>query len=530
MMFNKPDLTIADEEFWNGFFNKKLVFSIIPIILGLSASFSFAPYSIWALVIVNLAILIYILHKLENAKRVFVASLCFFASMNTATLSWLNFVMQDFGELPFLLSWLIEILFSLYLASPYALCFALSYKISKNNVVAFVMCLIPLSIVIADFIIGYLFTGFPWMYIGYASLNSPLSSYAPLIGVRGIDLMMALLASAFMLAVTRRYVFFPIVGVIFVISLLFMHYEFTKEHDDKYKFTMVQGNIEQSVKWNANQVVPTVRKYLDLSNNGFKDGNIIIWPESAIPLYLQGAFDILDIIKMRLNDNNATLITGIQNHDKDTNKSYNSIISLNKDSNLDNLAIYNKRQLVPFGEIVPFESILRPLGSIFNFPMSSFSRGEYIQDPIFIKDLKLIPSICYESIFPELMTSFDKDNINGILMVSNDSWFGLTRGPLEHLEIARMRVLELQKPMLRVTNSGFSVFINKNGEVENAIEQNTADFVDVDFKKVTGSTPYSRFGNIPLYIMCIMLMLFAFISIKKNFDPLNDTLSKMVRP
>ena len=184
-------------------------------------------------------------------------------------------------------------------------------------------------------------------------------------------------------------------------------------------------------------------------------------------LILEESGDLLNDLNTVVNSKSARLITGIQHIDLDTKESFNSMILLGDKDNFsfDNLARYDKKHLVPFGEIVPFEKYLRPLGSIFNFPMSGFSKGQEQQDPFNVFSFNLLPVICYESIFPELIRNADNAEINGIVMVSNDGWFGKTRGPLEHLAIAKIRALELQKPILRSTNNGVTAIIDAQGNI-----------------------------------------------------------------
>ena len=205
---------------------------------------------------------------------------------------------------------------------------------------------------------------------------------------------------------------------------------------------------------------------------------------------------------------------------------------LGQGPDLDNLQNYDKRQLVPFGEVVPFEKYTRQLGSIFNFPMSSFTHGAYEQKQMFLEQqgLSLIPALCYESIFPELMLSLHDENTNGIIMISNDSWYGDTRGPQEHLAIAQMRSLEMQKPMIRVTNSGITAYINEKGEVVKRLPSNVDGALQMNFVPTKGMTPYVRFGNIPLYILLVLLIIIGIYLRSQDQDERIAILKEMVRP
>lgn len=499
-------------------------------ILGLIATLSFAPYNLWPLGVLTLSFALWLVMMQKSALPVFLVIFFYMTGLNAATLSWLNFVMQDFGQMHFVLSWLFELVLASYLALPYALLAYIIYKFLAKNIIAYLLCFLPIGFVAADFVVGYLFTGFPWTYIGYSAINSPFETYAPLIGVRGINLLMVLCAAAIALTITRRYIFLPVAGVIFILGIMFMGTTYTVDSKNSHNFSLVQGNIEQSVKWRPEAVMPTIEKYMNLSEDAFdRRNNVTVWPESAVPVVIESADPFVYTLVERMIFKDSYFITGIQ-HYNDKKEIFNSIATIDSNTTLENVNLYSKRHLVPFGEFVPYPEIVRKWGKIFNFPMSGFTKGEAIQENIKVKDLELIPAICYEAIFPELIASLDSKDANGILMVSNDSWFGLTRGPLEHLDIARMRSLELQKPMVRVTNSGVTAYIDKMGNVVKSLPQNVAAVLDVEVTGATGVTPYSRFGNTILYILLALCAVFGILIHKKDFDPKNDTMVSMVRP
>lgn len=400
-------------------------------------------------------------------------------------------------------------------------------RLFKN---AFLLAFLPAALVIADYIIGVLFTGFPWMYVGYTTIDSPFAAFAPLVGVRGISLLFFICAGAIALAIERRYVYLPVAGFIFFVSIIIMGIKYVTPMEP-IKVAGIQGNIEQSIKWDPEHTIPSIKKYMNLTSPELGKNDVVVWPESAMPVYVQQILPLLDDLNYLANEQDTALLMGIQRVTPDKH-SYNSMYVFGQSKNLFDAQIYDKRHLVPFGEVVPFESLTRQLGSIFNFPMSSFSPGAIDQEQIHIKksNLKFIPALCYESIFPELMLSMHSDETNGIIMISNDSWYGDTRGPIEHLAIARMRSMEMQKPMIRVTNSGITAYIDELGSVVERLPSDEEGVLHMQYVPTSGTTPYAKGGIYIFIFMVLATIALGFMLRNVRQDATQQQFNDMIRP
>lgn len=525
---------IGSSALWMRLFNSRPGLVFFPVLLGALASCGFAPLEKWPLTLAGLSLIFYLTSIYRSKKAVFCALLCFFTAENSITLWWLNFVMEGFGGLPVLLSNAVVILFAVYLSLPYALFGTLSAALCRGRMPVLLMCFIPAGLVVADFVVGWLFSGFPWTFLGYTALEGPLSAYAPLLGVRGINLLFYITAAAVALTLKRQFVFLPVAGVIFIVGVFCEALTFTTEEEEPLQVAMVQGNIAQSIKWTPEMVGPIIGTYWTLSEPLFQPGQLVIWPESALPLYFERAVGLAEDLNYVAHSRQSLLITGLQHLNEERYEAFNSLLILGREAkisaDIDSLNHYDKRKLVPFGEIVPFEEMLRPLGSIFNFPMSSFTRGAEIQDNIEAFGHKLIPAICYEAIFPELIRELNQPDSGAIVMLSNDSWFGPTFGPLQHLNIARMRCLELQKPMLRATNSGVTAFISREGLVTEALPTDEAGVLQGSITCARGMTPYARWGSIPVIILALLLTGCGFYYRRQDPDKNRQVLESLIRP
>ena len=484
-------------------------------ISGFSLVFAYAPFSQWYLALFLPAFAFY---KLNNkapkqvAKLTSVFALGWFAS----GISWVHVSIDQFGGMPLVVSLALMLLLCMYLALFPTLGAYLSARFSTNRQLN--LWLLPSFWLISEYLRSVVLTGFPWLSLGYSQIDSPLASYAPIIGEVGLTAIIILInvcfVNIFIQIKNAKFtaMVFPCITLI-VISLLsysLANVSWIQLTGKNTKVALVQGNIEQSIKWAPEQEWPTMLKYLDLTRVNY-DADIIIWPESAIPAMEPAVQDYLTTVNSSALLNNSAIITGIINYNFESRDYFNSLIVLGKQQSDDEQGYYynhsnrfSKHHLLPIGEFVPFQEWLRPLAPFFNLPMSSFTRGQYVQKNLVANNLHLLPLLCFEIAFPHQLAANLTTETNLLLTVSNDAWFGSSHGPHQHMEIARMRALEFGRPLLRSTNTGITAIVDHKGEFIARIPQFEEKVLKANVPLVIGETPYSQWPRLILFLMIIV--------------------------
>lgn len=403
------------------------------------------------------------------------------------------------------------VLLCAYLAIYPAICAYLLNRFTSHSVLLRYFVAFPAIWLITDWLRGWVMTGFPWLQFGYSQMDTPLVSFAPILGVEGITFAVCLITASLYYAYREHKVVMPalIISVIAFSAISLQGLEWTTPESSK-SIALVQGNTNQDEKWLPEKRTEILNEYLKLSLDN-TDADIIIWPESAIPALEFQVKNYLDYIGEIMRQSDTTLITGIINYQRvdDVDEYYNAVIVLGQPEQEANHSPVNdryyKNKLLPIGEFVPFEDLLRPIAPLFNLPMSSFQRGGEEQLNLAASNTHIATAICYEIAFNQTLVNTVKPDTGFILTVSNDAWFGTSIGPNQHLEIARMRAFEFQRPVLRSTNTGITAVYDAQGKEVGRIPQFEKAVLRVNVNPYQGTTPFNRYGNTPLLILVFLL-------------------------
>jgi apolipoprotein N-acyltransferase len=465
-----------------------------------------APFNFWPIAIPCIAVLFYKLQH-QSLKQAIVKASVFGFAMFFAGVSWVYVSIHEHGFIPAPLALLATTLFCLFLALLFALPFALSALIPQRS--SSWLLGLPAIWVLSEWFRSWIFTGFPWLYAGYSHTDTWLSGWAPIGGVMWLSFITALAAATLaqigQTLIGRKQ---PIqVGVkiscLLLLALttsgyLLQSVTWTQETGKKLSVVLIQPNTDQNKKWSASER-QSILDQLQEQTEPHWGVDLIVWPEAAIPATPKRVSGFLIGMDKAAKVNQTALLTGIPTQDRSSGKYYNSVLALGAASGQ-----YDKTRLVPFGEYVPLEGLLRGLIRFFNLPMSSFSLGAQDQSLLTIAGEPMATAICYEIVYPDLVARISRE-ATLLLTVSNDAWFGDSFAPQQHMQMARMRAIENAKPMLRGTSNGVTAIVDYRGKIEKQLEQFSAGELSGNITPRSGQTFFAQTGSWPVVIMALLI-------------------------
>jgi apolipoprotein N-acyltransferase len=472
------------------------------LLSGLLLSLSFHPLDLAAAAWFAFIPLFLVMHR-RPFRSGFAAGVGFFAPV----LYWLNIVMTTYGRMHPFFSLAAYLMLVCYLALFFGAVTWAACRLREKSGHS-VLLTLPVLWVALEFLRSFLLSGFPWASLGYSqqSLLTFIQS-ADLLGVYGLSFLLILVNAV--LAVSCRALWrrdfdalprraMTVALLLFAANLGYGFLRLSPEIDVREKTlrtVLVQGNIDQAVKWDPAYQRTTIDTYFDLSFKAARQGpvDLIIWPESATPFYFQEDGPLSDLVEAIPRRTGAHLLFGSPAYEL-ANKRYsylNSAFLLSGQSRV--LGRSDKIHLVPFGEYVPLGPFLPFIDKLVT-GIGDFTPGTV--SPLPLNGAEIGVLVCYEAIFPELAREWVRRGSDLLVNITNDAWFGRSSAPWQHLGMTRFRAIENRIWIARAANTGISAFIAPSGRVIASTPLFETLFLQGEVGLGARPTLYTRIGDV----------------------------------
>ena len=477
---------------------------------GLIFSFGFAPFDLWMVSILSVAILSSLLKGLSK-KESFLIGYIYGLGMWLTGISWLYVSIHYHGNISQIGSAILILVFVAILALYSGILLLLNKFLESGTSKAILFLTLPTSWVLIEILRSYLFTGFPWLISGTMLADTLADGFTPIIGAQGNTFLIVLIGSLvyqiYYKFNKKKSALLPaiLLGFLVISSFVFKSIEWTTLNKE-IKVSLFQPNLTLEDKWSQKGIIKT-HNLIEKAIDDAEDRELILFPETALILSEKDNKSFIDSMNYKSSKKNLTLITGIVERE-DENRIKNRLITLGSVN-----THYDKIKLVPFGEFIPLKSYLGGFLDIIGLNLTDTIPGSDVNQ-INTGEYTVSPSICYEIAFDNFVRKTAKDS-NLLLTVSNDTWFGQSFGPIQHLEIAQNRALEHKKPLIRATNSGISAFISRDGKIIEKQDYFEEKKLSRKLNLYSGSTFYAKYGNLPIIILIMFYL--GLIIIKSLF-------------
>lgn len=484
---------------------------LISLVSGALITLSFAPFNIWPVTLVSLLAFALLL-KEQSLKTILLRSFVFGVGFYGAGVHWIFTSIHNFGGASPLLAGLLVLCFACFMALLFCIPFYVYGKWFNYHRFALILAL-PACWMLGEWIRTWLFTGFPWLFLGYAHLNTWLAGWAPVAGVISISFILVFSAGIIAEWIWRyrsptkdfHLIALSGIGVLFWIAGAGLKtITWAEPESTPISVAMVQPNVDQSIKlsFDSESTIATLNQLRDLSEELWTN-DWVIWPEAAIPtnLTFHDALPFLEEINKQAAANESALFTGVIYEDRDKRKYYNSIVGLGN-----GYGFYHKRRLVPFGEYVPFEDQLRGVIEFFNLPTSFIHLGPQDQHGLIANGVRITPAVCYEIVYPDLIATSAKET-QVLLNVNNLGWFLDSIQSKQFMQMAQMRALETGRYLVYSTNNGPSAIIDNKGKILSRSDSFKAQTFSGTIYPVKDWTPFMIVTSGPVVIFGTLLLL-----------------------
>ncbi len=480
------------------------------VLAGVLFTLAFAPFNLAYFAPLSLALL-FASWRTVSPQRAAIRGYAFGLGSFGLGVSWVYVSIHDFGGVGFWPAALVALLFCCF----WALFPALAGLLSALGRDASGLTM-PLLWLMVEFVRGYLLLdGFPWLQAAYSQMGTPLAGYVPLLGAYGTGFLLAVSAWALLhglegLAKRTRWPWLLIV-LIGAVGGLLQQITWTTPAGPPLQVTLLQGNISQDQKWLPENRLNSLRLYQKMTTEHW-DSQLIIWPETAIPVNLSVVQDFfIKPLAEAAKAHHTDVMVSLPEDSEQDDILYNSVMLLGQEP-----GVYRKNHLLPFGETMPWRPFSTWVMAQLNLALGDLASGGDQQPLLKTAGYPFATSICYEDAFGEAAIAA-LPAAAFLVNVTNDAWFGHSLEPYQHLQIATMRALETGRYLLRATNTGVTAVVAPNGTIIAQAPLFTQTALTARIIPMQGRTPYSYWGDVPVVgVLLVGLMVLLMARHKAN--------------
>jgi len=484
-------------------------------IAGLLLPLAYAPYDLFWVAPLSYAALFYVWSGLTPFQALW-TGFAFGCTSFFAGVHWVYVSIHDFGPAHPFLAGTITVALVLFLACYVALTGWVAARWFPTEGSRAWLAVFPALFVLTEWCRGWLLSGFGWLAAGYSQTDSWLMGYAPMGGVYLMSWAVLITAGALLCLAFGNLKQRIAVGVGLVAlwgtGYFLGQHRWGEPTGNVLTVALVQGAVPQDLKWQPDQLGPTLELYQRLTAES-EGSRLIVWPEAAIPVLYDRVSGYLDSIREWAAERGSTVALGILRADPGGGTFQNTVVVLGERP-----SFYVKRHLVPYGEVFPVPGFLRRWLRLMSLPYTDAVAGAPGQAPLTMAGETVGVTICYEDVFGAEQIHYLPE-ATLLVNVSNDAWFGDTIAPHQHLQIARVRSAEVSRYTLRAANTGISAIIDPRGRIVDRSPQFEPDVLKGAVQGYTGRTPYVVWGNYLVVAAALIVALSQFATTKFTIRP-----------
>ncbi len=478
--------------------------SWLAALAGAATTLAFAPWGLVPLVILGPALL-FLLWENASPRQAAMLGFVWGSALFLAGTWWIYTAIHDFGGAPAWLAALLLLVPIAVMGAYYGILGWFAKRFDRAPRLAHWLLLLPAGWTLIEWLRGWLLSGFPWLQLGYAHSDSLLAALAPVGGVHLVTLAGAVTAGALPLLLRggwrERGIAVAVVIAVWGGSWSLTGRQWTTPAGAEISVALLQGAIPQDEKWQAENRTATLDRFRALNRQALGQ-QLIVWPESALPMLAHEAEIYLASIRAEARAHDSDVLIGLLEYDFDSGEIRNGLLAMGGAGD----AWYYKRRLVPFGEFFPVPDFVRRWMRLMSLPYYDMTPGGEHQAALPAAGQKLGATICYEDAYgSEQLAVLGEATL--LVNVTNNAWFGDSAAPHQQLQMARFRAHEAGRSLVRATSNGVTAVIAADGKIAAVAPQFVQAVLKARVQPMTGLTPYARTGNWPVLSACLLMVL-----------------------